>query len=134
MSEEKKQRIGAAELAAFCAEVADGKLAENVVTLPIAGKSSIADYLVIATANSMPHLTALVSHIERAVREAHGLRVHASDGSGESGWIALDFITVIVHVMLPEVRVRYGLESLWSGEPTPEAIGELESHIRRRKD
>ena len=133
MSEEKKERVGAAELAAFCAKVADDKLAENVVTIPVAGKSSIADDLVIATATSMPHLTALASHIERAVRETHQLRAHASDGSAESGWIALDYITVIVHLMLPELRSRYGLESLWSGEPTPEAISELESHIRRRK-
>ena len=39
----------------------------------------------------MPHLTALESHIERAVRETHQLRVHASDGSAASGWIALDY-------------------------------------------
>ena len=133
MSEERTARVDAETLAAFCAKLADDKLAEDVMTIPIAGKSSVADHLVIATANSMPHLTALASHIERSVRETYKLRVYASDGASESGWVVLDFVTVIVHLMLAEVRTRYGLESLWSGEPTPQAISEIESHIRRRK-
>lgn len=134
MSEEMNktnERVAADVLAGFCAKIADDKLAENVLTIPVAGKTSVADYLVIATANSMPHLTALASHIERSVREDHKLRVYTSDGRSDSGWIVLDYVTVIVHLMLPEVRVRYGLESLWSGAPTPEAMGELESHVRR---
>ena len=133
MNEEKKERVSAETLAGFCARIADEKKAENVVTIPIAGKSSLADYLVIATATSMPHLTALASHVERSVRETYRLRIHASDGNSESGWVVLDFVTVIVHLLLPELRTRYGLESLWSGEPTPQAISELEAHIRRRK-
>ena len=106
-------------------------MGENVLTIPLNGKTSVADYLVIATANSMPHLTALASHIERSVREDYKLRVYTSDGRSDSGWIVLDYVTVVVHLMLPEVRERYGLESLWSGAPTPAAMGELESHIRR---
>ena len=133
MSEERTARVDAETLAAFCAKIADEKLAENVVTIPVAGKSSVADYLVIATANSMPHLTALASHVERSVRETYKLRVYTTDGNSESGWVVLDFVTVIVHLLLPELRTRYGLESLWSGEPTPQAISELEAHIRRRK-
>ena len=134
MSEEttqKKARVAADVLAQFCAKIADDKLAEDVLTIPLEGKTSVADYMVIATANSMPHLTALASHIERSVREAHQLRVYTSDGRSDSGWVVLDYVTVVVHLMLQEVRARYGLESLWSGSPSPAAMGELESHVRR---
>ncbi len=124
-------RVEPAVLAAFCAKTADDKLAENVVTLPIGEKSSVADYLVIATANSMPHLTGLASSIERGVREEYQLRPYSDGGESSSGWVVLDFVTVVVHLMLPEMRSRYGLESLWSGAPSPEALGELEAHTRR---
>ena len=128
---QKKARVAADVLAQFCAKIADDKMAEDVLIIPLAGKTSVADYMMIATANSMPHLTALASHIERGVREEHQLRVYSSDGRSETGWIVLDYVTVVVHLMLPEVRVRYGLESLWSGSPSPAAMGELESHVRR---
>jgi ribosome-associated protein len=134
MSEEivkNNERVAADVLAQYCAKVADEKMGEDVLIIPLAGKTSVADYMVIATANSMPHLTALASHIERGVREDHKLRVYTSDGRSDTGWIVLDYVTVVVHLMLSEVRVRYGLESLWSGAPTPEAMGELESQVRR---
>ncbi|MBQ4106169.1 MAG: ribosome silencing factor [Lentisphaeria bacterium] len=111
----KQVTIDPAELAAFCAAELSGKLAQDVQTLAIGEHSSVADYFVIATATSEPHLQALSGYLERQVREKYGARVHSGSGDSASGWVLLDFITVIVHVMTADMRARYSLETLWGG-------------------
>ncbi len=101
------------ELLNLCVECAKEKLAENVVTLSVGDVSSIADYFVVATANSEPQLRAVSDFIERQVREKLGVRSSARTESGEGGWRLLDFGNVIVHIMTPEMRERYNLEGLW---------------------
>ncbi|MGE4563801.1 MAG: nicotinate (nicotinamide) nucleotide adenylyltransferase [Victivallaceae bacterium] len=122
-----------AEMAAFCAKLAEDKLAENVTVIEIGSKSSIADYFVICTATSEPHMTALSGHIERAVREQFGLRTISHGDAGSSGWMLLDFISVIVHVMTREVRERYSLESLWGGAPDAAVAEKMEKVTRARQ-
>ena len=101
------------ELLQLCVDSAKEKLAENVVTLSIGSVSSIADYFVIATANSEPQLRAVADFIERRVREQLGVHSSSSTESSEGGWRLLDFGNVIVHIMTPEMRSRYNLEGLW---------------------
>ena len=116
MNEEvKMQKVDPAEMAQLCVKCAEDKLAEDVVCIPIGSVSSIADFIVIATANSEPQLRALVGIIEREVLEKLGRKtLHRPEVSvTECGWALLDFGTVIVHVMTPETREKYNLESLW---------------------
>ena len=116
MSEETKTtKVDPAVLADFCVKCAEDKLAENVVSISIGKVSSVADYIVIATANSEPQLRALVGFIEREVLEKLGKKtLHRPEISvTECGWALLDFGTVILHVMTPETREKYNLESLW---------------------
>ena len=115
MSDDVKKKLDPAELADFCVKCAESKLAEDVVSIPIGKVSSVADFIVIATANSEPQLRALVGFIEREVLEKLGRKtLHRPEVSvAECGWALLDFGTVIVHVMTPETREKYDLESLW---------------------
>lgn len=108
-------KVDPAVLADFCVKCAEDKLAENVVSIPIGKVSSVADFIVIATANSEPQLRALVGFIEREVLEKLGRKtLHRPEISvSECGWALLDFGTVILHVMTPETREKYNLESLW---------------------
>ena len=101
------------ELLKLCVDCAKEKLAEDVVTLSIGTVSSIADYFVVATANSEPQLRAVADFIERKVREKLGIHTATSTESSEGGWVLLDFGNVIVHIMTPEMRSRYNLEGLW---------------------
>ncbi len=109
-----------AELAEFCMKCAGEKLAEDVVKLDVGANSSIADYFVIATANSDPQLQAMAGFIERQVREKYGRRPLSESGDSQSGWLLLDFGAVIIHLMTPETRSRYNLEGLW---------GEAAAHV-----
>ncbi len=114
MTTEKDRIAKARELADFCIKCAEDKIAENPVMLPIGGNSGIADFFVVATANSEPHLNALANYIERQVREVYQLRqLSCGEDASAGGWVLIDFGDVIVHLMLPEIREKYQLENLW---------------------
>ena len=101
------------QLLQLCVDSAKEKLAEDVVTLTLGSASSVADFFVIATANSEPQLRAVADFIERQVREKFGVHNSSNAENNEGGWVLLDFGNVIVHIMTPEMRARYNLEGLW---------------------
>jgi len=101
------------KLAQFCREFADNKKAENIVILDVRDLSTVTDYFVIASGTSEPHLRAIVDEITDQLRQEHGVRPRAVDGKVQGAWVVLDFFDVIVHVMRPDARERYDLESLW---------------------
>lgn len=107
----------ARELALRCRELADSKKAENLVILDVRAVSSITDYFVIATGTSEPHLRAIVEGITSKLEEEDGLAPRALDGTLQTAWVVIDYFDVIVHVMRPDVREHYDLESLWSDAP-----------------
>ena len=105
------------KLALLCREFAENKKAENIMVLDVRELSSVTDYFVIATGTSEPHLRAIVDEITNRLREEHGLRPKAVDGAVLTAWVVLDYFDVIVHVMRPDVRERYDLETLWGDAP-----------------
>jgi ribosome-associated protein len=88
---------------AFAEALADGK-GEDVKIYDVRGKSSLADYFVVATGAAAPHLKALAKALPKAYR---------TSGDPESGWMVSDYIDVVVHVFSAEARAYYALEKLW---------------------
>jgi ribosome-associated protein len=105
------------KLALLCRELADNKKAEDIVVLDVREISSITDYFVIASGTSEPHLRAISDEIVNKLRDDHGVRPRAIDGSLETAWLVMDYFDVIVHVMKGDVRERYDLETLWGDAP-----------------
>ena len=101
-------------LARFCAEQSLEKLGGDVVALNVRDISSIADYIVIVTATSVPHLKALGGHLEDSVREKFQRRPLTVDGEPVSEWVLIDFGSVIVHVFSRDAREFYNLEKLYA--------------------
>jgi len=91
--------------------------AEDTVTISLAGKSSIADCMVVASGRSQRHVGAIAEHLVKDLEEAGvpGVRV---EGMRQSDWVLIDASDVIVHVFRPEVRDFYGLEKMWAGSRT----------------
>ena len=79
--------------------------------------SSITDFFVIASGASDPHLRAIVNEIDGELQKRHRIKCTRIDGDHHSGWIAMDYVDVIVHVMTEESRENYDLEGLWSDAP-----------------
>ena len=105
------------QLALAIAEYADGKQAEDIVILDLAGISTITDFFVICTGGSLPHLKAIRRGVADGLQEDHGVKAYARDGAPESHWMVLDFGDVILHVFHQEKRTNYALEELWSDAP-----------------
>ena len=108
---EPGRQARAAAIAA--ARAADEKLAERTVVLDVRGITPVADFMVIATASTGPHLRAVAEAAEEAVARAGG-HLHHREGDARSPWILLDAHDVLVHVFDPAARRRYDLERLWA--------------------
>jgi len=89
----------------------DGK-AEDVAVIDLEGKSSIADYMVIATGRSQRQVVALAERITAAVKDAGFGRVSV-EGLRFGDWVLIDAGDVVVHLFRPEVRDYYNLEKMW---------------------
>jgi ribosome-associated protein len=115
-------------LVTLCCRALAEKKAEDLRVLAVGEKSSVTDYLVIATANSEPHLRALRVELEKAV-DASGTKVVGTESPHGSGWTVMDLFDVMVHLFLPDMRRRYRLEHLWREVPevsVPRLLGEPE--------
>ena len=105
------------KLALLCQKYADDKKAEDVLALDVRKLSSVADYFVICSGTSEPHLRAISDAITNGLRDEHALRPRAIDGTLQTAWIVMDYFDVIVHVMKADLREKYDLEALWSDAP-----------------
>lgn len=93
----------------------DEAKAEEVVSIDLAGKSTIADFMVVASGRSDRHVSAIGEQIQRHLKDQGFGRVRI-EGLDQGDWVLIDAGSVIVHVFRPEVREFYKLERMWSGE------------------
>jgi ribosome-associated protein len=89
-----------------------GKMGSDIVLLDISKITLVADYFVIATADTQRQLGAVAEDIRQATKEV-GVSPRPMEGNLESGWVLLDYGSVIVHLFLPAQREYYALEELW---------------------
>ena len=102
--------------------LADSK-AEDVVSIDLAGKSPLADAMIIASGRSHRHVAAIADHLVTALKTAGHGRARV-EGLQEADWVLVDAGDAIVHLFRPEVRSFYNLEKLWSeGRPSERAAG-----------
>ena len=93
------------------ASLEDSK-AENIVSIDIQGKSSLGDYMVVASGRSHRHVSAVTDHLLKALKDA-GFGNPRVEGQASADWVLIDAGDVIVHVFRPEVRDFYSLEKMW---------------------
>ena len=93
----------------------DDDKAEDIVTIDLEGRSSLADALVIANGRSQRHVSAIAEHLARRLKDA-GYGTRPVDGLASGDWVLVDAGDIIVHIFRPEVRSYYDLEGMWSVE------------------
>ncbi len=99
----------------------DDSKAEEIVTLDISAKSSLADMMVVASGRSHRHVGAIADRLieDLKAKGVHDVRV---EGLPHCDWVLIDVGDVLVHIFRPEVRGFYNLEKMWSAETmTPAA-------------
>lgn len=98
----------------------DEDQAQETISIPLAGKSSIADHMVIASGRSTRHVAAIADKLAQRIKQETGRSVRV-EGLPNADWVLIDAGDVIVHLFRPEVRSFYNLERMWSFGDAPPA-------------
>jgi ribosome-associated protein len=107
------------ELARRIADLALDKKAYDIRILDLRKLSSVCDYFVVCSVDADVQAKAVVDHVAGELQEA-GERYWHREGYTSLRWVLLDYVNVVVHVFVREVRDFYGLEDLWGDAPTEE--------------
>jgi ribosome-associated protein len=92
----------------------DDKAADPVV-IDLAGRTAIADYMVVASGTSSRHVQAMAEHLVEKLK-GKGLKGIRIEGADQGDWVLIDGGDIIVHLFKPEARIHYGLEKMWGAD------------------
>jgi len=84
----------------------------DVVSINLIGRSSIADYMIVASGNSSRQVTSMADNLVKTYKEI-GLRPSSPEGMSNGDWVLIDAKDILIHIFRPEVRDFYSLEKMW---------------------
>jgi ribosome-associated protein len=112
----RREAINSLELADKARRLLIEKNGEDIVLLDVRDLTEVTDYFLLVSGTSAPHLKALLNDLTRVLKDA-GVTCYRKAGEPGSGWLALDYLDVVIHIFLPEVREYYAIEELWEKAP-----------------
>ena len=129
MTEEANKKtvdVEAEALARRCVAVCEERKAADILLFDVREQTILADYFIVCSGTSLPHLRAISDHVRRELLAA-GVKPRGTEGSPSSQWLVLDYGLILIHILMPEMRHYYCLEDLWDsrkiiyrgGEPLP---------------
>ncbi len=110
--------LATSEVATLASEILsslDEAKAEDVVSIDLAGKTQIADAMIVATGRSSVHVGAIADRVIKACK-AFGAIAPRVEGLAQSDWVLVDAGDIIIHIFRPETRQFYNLEKMWGGD------------------
>jgi ribosome-associated protein len=110
------------DLANLILDVLDEHSAQEIIEIDIRGKSSISDYMIVASGRSNRHVGALSDYLIKSLKNT-GKKNIGIEGLKSCDWVLIDVGDVIVHLFRPEVRAFYNIEKIWS-MPSPLGLNE----------
>ena len=116
-----KDGIGSRELLSLIKSSLDQDGAEDILAIPLEGRSALADYMVIASGRSTRHVAALSENLVERLKHEAG-KSSRIEGKEAADWVLIDTGDVIVHVFRPEVREFYQLEKMWQTAPEKQVL------------
>ena len=121
LPDKAKNREGDALLALVLKQLDDDQ-AQDVVTIDLAGKSSIADHMVIASGRSTRQVASMAQKLAEEVKK-QGFGPSRLEGLPAADWVLIDAGDVVIHIFRPEVRSFYNLERMWAFGDAPPVAG-----------
>ncbi len=100
-------------LHALVLKTLDDDQAVEVISIPLAGKSSIADHMVIASGRSTRQVASMATKLAAKIKQDHQ-KIVRIEGLPTADWVLIDADDIIVHLFRPEVRSFYNLERMWA--------------------
>jgi ribosome-associated protein len=105
-------------------ESLDDDQAVETVSIPLAGKSSIADYMVVASGRSSRQVSSMAGKLVEKIKALTG-RTPRVEGLPTADWVLIDAGDVVIHLFRPEVRSFYNLERMWAFGDAPRPVNEV---------
>lgn len=100
------------ELADKASALLEEKKAKDIKLMDVRELSTVTDYFLIVSGMSTPHLKAMFSDLQVELKKL-GAHCYRKAGNPEGGWMVLDYVDVIIHLFMPEMRQFYAIEELW---------------------
>lgn len=122
----KEEKMDLLELSQKIVRVLSDKKAVDVELIPVADKTALADYFIIASGTSVTHIKALSDEVEFVLKNEDSLYPDHIEGLSTGRWVLLDYKDIIVHIFHPEERAHYSLEKLWLTKRPDSIISEDE--------
>ena len=101
------------KIAEEAVRIAEDKKGKEIILLDLKGVSIIADYFIVCSGESSVHMRSIAQEVEKSFKE-RGIKLFNPQSLRNSGWILLDFGTVVIHIFSKEAREFYQLERLWA--------------------
>ena len=113
----RRSILNSEALARCVADVALERKARDVVVIDVRGRTSYADFLVVASGTSDRHVQSVAELVTTTLKKDHGVSPLGQEGLKEGQWALIDLGDVVLHVFHPFTREVYSLEALWSEAP-----------------
>ena len=120
----KMMPISSKQLLKLTLESLDNDKGIDIVSIDLIGRSSIADYMVVVSGNTVRQVTAMANNLIKKYKEM-GLRLPSPEGMSNGDWVLIDAKDILIHIFRPEVRDFYSLEKMWvkkQEEVSPDAL------------
>lgn len=112
---------GSLELALLARKSLEDKKGEDIRIFDVRGISAVTDYYIVVSGSSPPHLKAMFNEVQAVLKHSGSGNCYRRSGSPESGWLALDYVDVIIHIFSHAARKYYAIEELWAEAAQPES-------------
>ncbi|MBT3294807.1 MAG: ribosome silencing factor [Verrucomicrobia bacterium] len=103
-------------LARRAVEILEDRKGENLLLIDVTDVSNLSDYVLLVNGSSPPHLKAMWNELQHTLKQ-EGVHAYRKSGMPDSGWMVLDYVDVVIHILSPEAREYYALEELWPEAP-----------------
>ena len=120
----KMMPLSSKQLLKFTLESLNNDKGMDIVSIDLIGRSSIADYMVVVSGNTVRQVTAMANNLIKKYKEM-GLRLPSPEGMSNGDWVLIDAKDILIHIFRPEVRDFYSLEKMWvkkQEEVSPDAL------------
>ena len=108
----KPKTLSSKQLLEFTLKSLENDKGIDIVSIDLVGRSSIADYMIVASGNTVRQVTAMANNLIKQYKEA-GIKTPSPEGMSNGDWVLIDANDILVHIFRPEVRDFYSLEKMW---------------------
>ena len=109
----KTKSLSSKELLKFTLKSLENDKGIDIISIDLIGRSSIADYMIVVSGNTVRQVTAMANNLIKKYKEI-GLRLSSPEGMLNGDWVLIDANDILIHIFRPEVREFYSLEKMWA--------------------